>query len=115
VLETELLQTADLPLIFLHELFHFAWARLGNAKRASYSALVAAELRRGARGELGESSAVRKQLAPSTRDYVCESFCDTAAWLFVPGAQRRRVTLAPRWRKLRRAWFESNMAGPLKC
>jgi hypothetical protein len=115
VLETELLRKADLSLIFVHELFHFIWVRLGNAKRRSYAAILAGELRHRAVGEVGESSAVRKLAAPDTRDYVCESFCDTAAWLFVSRARRRRVSLAARWRNKRKAWFDSNLAGPLKC
>ena len=32
--------------IFVHELFHFAWLRLGNAKRRSYEGMIARELRR---------------------------------------------------------------------
>jgi hypothetical protein len=115
VLEQELLQKADLPLIFVHELFHFVWVRLGNTKRAAYAALLAEELGNRARGELGESSAVRKQMAPGTRDYVCESFCDTAAWLFSHGSKSEDANLAARWREKRKAWFATNLAGPLKC
>src|SRR5205085_9182151 len=39
----------DFARIFVHELFHFVWLRLGNAKRRSYERLMAEELRRGAR------------------------------------------------------------------
>ena len=112
VLETELLRKPDLPLIFVHELFHFVWVRLGNAKRSSYAALLAKERMAHARGELGESSLVRKQIAPETRDYVCESFCDTAAWRYVP---HNNVSLAESWQRHRQAWFEANLVGPLKC
>ena len=116
VLESELVNKADLPLILVHEIFHFAWVRLGNRKRAGYAALLAEERRGKARGELGESSMVRKQAGADTRDYICESFCDTAAWLYAPSARRRRdATLAQRWQLRREAWFEHNLARPVKC
>ena len=53
--------------IYVHELFHFAWLRLGNARRWSYEALLRAELEGHARGELGWSAEWRKQ-ALSTDD-----------------------------------------------
>jgi len=115
VLETALLQKHDLPLILVHELFHFVWVRLGNTKRAEYAALLAEELRLGARGELGESSAVRKEIAVSSRDYVCESFCDTAAWLYAPSSKSRPVRLALRWQNKRKDWFSASLKAPLKC
>lgn len=112
VLETELLAKPELPLITVHEIFHFVWARLGNPARNSYALLLQEELRVKARGELGESSMVKKDAALSdTRDYVCESFCDTAAWLYAPGSKRWPVTLAKRWRERRTAWFESTFGG----
>jgi hypothetical protein len=113
MLESELLNSADLPTILVHEIFHFVWARLGNPKRAAYSALLEAERRGRARGELGESAAVKKHSAGSTRDYVCESFCDTAAW-FYGRSVKRHVTLGQRWRTRRKAWFESTFSGPVK-
>ena len=115
VLESELLNRSDLPFILAHELFHFVWVRLGNRKRAGYAALLEAERRANARGELGESAAVRKQIASGTRDYVCESFCDTAAWLYAPGLKRRFVNLGKRWQRNRKAWFEATLQAPLKC
>ena len=84
VLETELLKKPDLPLILVHEIFHFVWARLGNRKRAEYSALLAEERQRNARGELGESAEVRKQLAPGSRDYVWK-----VSAILPPGSTRR--------------------------
>jgi hypothetical protein len=113
ILEYELLDKPTLPLILVHEIFHFVWARLSNATRASFSALLAEEFRRNARGELGESASVRKQLDPHSRDYVCESFCDTAAWLYA--ARGRNATLAGRWQTRRRLWFEAAFVGAIKC
>lgn len=115
VLETELLNKKDLPHIFIHELFHFVWARLGNKKRASYADLLVNELRAHARGELGESAAVSKELAPNSPDHICESFCDTAAWLYTNQPDSPHATLARRWQKLRQAWFATNLANIVAC
>ena len=115
VLDTALLASpGELLRILTHEIFHFVWLRLGNPARASYEGLLASEIRRGARGELGWSSQERKQaLTPYDRrartrrwrEYVCESFCDTASWL-VSGARRHaEFTLARSHRLRRRAWF----------
>src|SRR4026209_946003 len=77
--------------ILVHELFHFVWLRLGNAKRRRYEDLLAAEIRKGVRGELGWSAEWRKlrlrardwnRRTRRWREYCCESFCDTAAWLY---------------------------------
>ena len=81
----------EFPRIFVHELFHFVWLRLGNPARRSFEDLVEKEWRAGARGELGWSAEWRKDelTAPDIglrsrrwREYCCESFCDTAAWLY---------------------------------
>ncbi len=114
VLESELLGKAALPAITVHEIFHFVWARLGNPKRSEYGAILALERENRARGELGESSAVHKDSGP-WRDYVCESFCDTAAWLYAPGAKRGLITLGQRWRARRQAWFLTTFASAGKC
>jgi len=119
VLERELLQQKRLPrAILVHELFHFAWVRCGNDRRRNYGALLREELRRSARGELGESSETWKNSClkdgrrglstreQGWREYVCESFCDTAAWYFSAERQRLPVTLAQRWQTLRARWFE---------
>jgi hypothetical protein len=82
-----------------------------NSLRSSYAALVGEEQRNKARGELGESALVRKRLAPDSRDYLCESFCDTAAWLYAPTSTRLHATLAKRWRLRRGAWFEATFGG----
>ena len=100
--------------ILVHELFHFAWLRLGNPRRRSYERLVEAELRGGARGELGWSAEWRKAALDRTdrlrrtrrwREYCCESFCDTAAWLYAGRAVHDEFTLAAHWCERRRRWF----------
>jgi hypothetical protein len=112
VLEVDLLADAEqLRLIVVHELFHFVWARLGNTARREYSILLEGEFTGRARGELGESAGRAKTLLPSAwRDYVCESFCDSAAWLYAGVRQHPEFTLARRWRNLRAAWFELTFA-----
>ena len=115
VLECELLNKPMLPLIVVHEIFHFVWARLGNSGRAAYAAHLAEELRCRARGELGESSAVQKEWDRHSRDYLCESFCDTAAWLYAPREKHVHATLAKRWREKREAWFEKTFTRAGRC
>ena len=104
----------DFARIFVHELFHFVWLRLGNTKRKSYERLLAGELRRRAGGELGWSAEWRKgKLARRDsmartrrwREYCCESFCDTAAWLYAGVARHEEFTLAAPLRAARRKWF----------
>jgi hypothetical protein len=100
--------------ILIHELYHFVWTRLSNAARHSYEALVAEEIRSGASGELGWSSEWRKNALTARdvrarsrrwREYVCESFCDTAAWLSAGGSRHQEFTLPSIPRESRRAWF----------
>jgi hypothetical protein len=118
VLEQELLQDKVLAsAILVHELFHFVWMRCGNERRHNYGALLREELSGRARGELGESAETHKHWCLETgegrrasvdrawRDYVCESFCDTAAWYFSAGRRRVPVTLARCWRTKRAGWF----------
>jgi hypothetical protein len=80
---------AEFSRIFVHELFHFVWVRLGNPVRREFEELLAAEFREGARGELGWSAEWRKfalkrgdagRRNRRWREYCCETFCDTAAW-----------------------------------
>jgi len=107
--------TREFPRIFVHELFHFVWLRAGNTRRWSYEALLRAELRTRARGELGWSAEWRKaQLTLREvrnrgrrwREYCCESFCDTSAWLYSGIDGHPEFTLPQGCRKLRRQWFE---------
>jgi len=107
-------ERSEFPRIFVHELFHFAWLRAGNPVRRSFERLLQSELAAGAAGELGWSSEWRKKaLAPADirrrtrrwREYCCESFCDTAAWLYSGIARHEEFTLASRCKRLRQAWF----------
>lgn len=124
VLETGLLDDRrELSRILVHELFHFIWVRSGNARRRSWEDLLAAELRRHARGELGWSAEFSKNvLEPRDaanrtrrwREYACESFCDTGAWLFSYSGPHPEYTLAPRFRELRRRWLRTSLnSGPI--
>jgi hypothetical protein len=115
VLEYALLRhPGKLRMIVVHELFHFVWLRLGNPMRHEFAALLTHELQHGARGELGESSSLKKErLGPGDRgwlEYVCESFCDTAAWCYSGIPRSSQFTLAERWRTRRRHWFRSAFA-----
>ncbi len=103
--------------ILLHELFHFAWVRLSNAQRASWAAVIDRELQGRARGELGWSAEWRKLAldsrasSPFRREYLSESFCDTAAWCYGRLREHCEFTLAPRWREKRREWFDRTFPG----
>jgi hypothetical protein len=118
VLDQELSnQPREQARILVHELFHFVWVRLGNPARDSYRNLLLAEWRQHARGELGWSAELRKlRLRPDGksaiaraqwRDYACESFCDSAAWLYSGVHRHNEFTLAARHRRRRSAWFHS--------
>ncbi|HWC99212.1 MAG TPA: hypothetical protein VG456_20780 [Candidatus Sulfopaludibacter sp.] len=105
---------AEFPRILVHELFHFVWLRLGNPARWSWEARVREEWRGGVLGELGWSAEWRKLelrardvAARSTlwRLYCCESFCDTAAWLYSGVARHAEFTLAGNPCRARRRWF----------
>jgi hypothetical protein len=120
VLETSLLSSPlVLRFMFVHELFHFAWVRLGNVRRDQYSRLLRDELDSKARGELGESSAVKKaellvQGGLSLRqkiwsEYVCESFCDSAGSIFTDGPVHNGAKLGKDWTALRHEWFLRNL------
>lgn len=109
---------AEFPRIFVHELFHFAWLRAGNAVRLSWEALLRAERATGARGELGWSAEWRQEALAAGdmatrsrrwREYCCESFCDTAAWLHGGLRHHAEFTLAGRFRARRRAWFRKSL------
>lgn len=106
-------RSKELARILIHELFHFAWVRLGAAGRRSYESLLIREWNRRTRGELGWSAESRKNAlireAPvpnrQWRDYVCESFCDTAAWVYSGLRRHTEFTLAGRYRTQRAEWF----------
>jgi hypothetical protein len=122
VLDRELeRKPCELARILVHELFHFAWVRLGNPSRRSYSALIREERGSHARGELGWSAELRKHALskkalpssdpPLWRDYICESFCDTAAWMYSGVRRHPEYTLAARHRDRRAEWFRSAFDG----
>jgi len=111
---------AEFPRIFAHEAAHFVWLRLGNGARRAWEELLRAELRSRATGELGWSAEWRKgALHPHDavgrtrrwREYCCEAFCDTAAWLWSGAGRHNEFTLAARYRRARRRWFEANLSG----
>ena len=114
---------AEYPRIFAHEVAHFVWLRLGNPMRRRYEDLLRAELTACARGELGWSAECRKAaISPRDvrsrsrhwREYCCESFCDTAAWLWSGLHRHAEFTLPAKHRKIRARWFQEALgAGPL--
>ncbi len=104
----------ELSRIAIHELFHFVWIRLGNPVRRSWEDLLRCQLKQGARGELGWSAGQRlRGLRPGDlqrrtrrwREYVCESFCDSAAWAFGILRNHEEFTLEAACRAERRRWF----------
>lgn len=100
----------ELSRIAVHELAHFIWVRSANALRDQFATLLASELDCGAKGELGWSAESRKanlhrNLPRNWRAYVCESFCDTAAWLYAGFRVHDEFTLASRYRLAREKWF----------
>lgn len=106
--------SSEFARIFTHEVFHFVWLRLGNEWRRSYEALVRREIGAGVRGELGWASEYRKRALREEgvrgrtrqwREYCCESFCDSAAWLYSGIRLHAEYTLALRHRARRRRWF----------
>jgi hypothetical protein len=109
----------EFPRIFVHELAHFIWLRLGNPLRRSWEDCLRAEMRTRAAGELGWSAEWRKSaLDPGDimsrtrrwREYCCEAFCDTAAWLWSGLGRHPEFTLAANLRSARRKWFAANLA-----
>jgi hypothetical protein len=122
VLDMELAgKPKEMARILTHELFHFAWVRMSNRARQSYEDLLQREWKQRARGELGWSAESRKSKLsrypppngnhPKWRDYVCESFCDTAAWLYSGISRHREFTLAQRHRERRAEWFQATFQG----
>lgn len=121
VLDSALLRSPrTFQLILTHEIFHFVWARLGNAKREEFAQLLEREFASRANGELGESAALKKSAHPipgtrAWREYVCESFCDTAALVCVRTRAQLACTLGNRWTNFRRVWFESTFSVRRGC
>lgn len=119
VLDAALRQNqAELRRILLHEIFHFVWPRIGNARRREFELLLQAELAHGVAGELGWSAEWRKaaltrshirQRGVRWREYLCESFCDTGAWLWC-GGRHAEFTLAAPARAARRRWWRRSFS-----
>jgi hypothetical protein len=119
VLDDGMLRTPRvLERIFVHEVFHFVWSRLGARLRDSWHEVIDAEILRGANGELGWSAESMKlsvtdedRINRSRRwkDYICESFCDTAGWYFGTASRYSEMTLGPRERALRRTWIREHL------
>ena len=119
VLDEVMLRTPRvLERIFVHEVFHFVWSKLGNKLRASYEEIVIDEFDSGVEGELGwsaeslkqqVSAADRKNRTRRWKDYVCESFCDTAGWLFGSASRYSEMTLGRPERDIRRRWFREHV------
>lgn len=110
----------EFRLILIHELFHFVWARVGNRKRAEFGRILEDERNAHARGELGESAALKKSARPlpgsfAWRDYACESFCDTAAFVYAGFDTHPNFTLAKGWTRRRQRWFSENVSLPRAC
>jgi hypothetical protein len=100
--------------VFVHEVFHFVWLRLGNPRRLSYERLLRGEFAAGARGELGWSAEWRKlklkrndvtRRSRRWREYCCESFCDSAAALYSGVGKHEEFTLGRGYRAGRGRWF----------
>ena len=120
LLDSELLvKRGEFERILVHEIFHFAWVRLSNQTRRSWEGVLAAEFAAAVPGELGWSSEWRKnklqkdkltrahvrRRTPAWRRYVCESFCDTAAWMCAKVPRHGEYTLPAVPRRIRRNWF----------
>ena len=113
-------QRREFSRVLAHEVFHFVWRRLSNEQRWSYEDLLRRERRAHARGELGWSAEWRKieltgadlkSRSRRWREYCCESFCDTGAWLYSGVGRHEEFTLAPRFSGRRRGWFAEMTAG----
>jgi hypothetical protein len=121
VLELGLLRdAAERDRILAHEIFHFVWWKLRPAVRANYEELLRAEVRSGRRGEMGWSSDWRKEKLGAQdwrlrtrrlKEYLSESFCDTAAAWLLGVVKHAEITLPARARRLRRFWMEESLDG----
>jgi hypothetical protein len=51
----------------------------------------------------------RNRQSSKWRQYICESFCDTSAWIYSGVKSHEEFTLARRWRTKRCEWFKSTV------
>jgi hypothetical protein len=95
------------------------WVRLSNQKRLAWEKLLARELRERLKGELGWSAEWRKALLTPAdvrlrtlrwRRYACESFCDSAAWMYAGLRAHDEFTLGAASRRKRRRWFAEQLS-----
>jgi hypothetical protein len=109
-------RSGEFERILVHELFHFTWVRLSNSTRREWERHLAVEFAARVHGELGWSAEWRKDQLKAAyirkrtlrwRRYACESFCDTAAWLYAGLGRHREFTLSAVARRARRAWFRN--------
>ena len=96
---------------------------LARRARIQLGDRLCALLEQRARGELGWSSELRKlgisrldirYQTRNWRNYLCESFCDTLAWRFCGLRKHDEFTLSMRYRRWRREWLDSSLAGLLR-
>ena len=116
VLDSALLQNkAERERILLHEIFHFVWWKLGRPRRLQYEHWLAGEMSRGVRGEMGWSAEFRKTaLCPADwerrsrhwREYLSESFCDTAPARLLGLTHHDEISLGARDRERRLHYLE---------
>jgi len=98
VLASELLDHAPaLVEIFAHEIYHFAWCRLGNPERAAWADLLRIETKpkhAGLSSRLRYDEFIQQATDRRWKNYICEAFCDTAGAMTLPKAnissQRKR-------------------------
>ncbi len=111
VLDSALLRDkGECDRILTHEIFHFVWWKLGRRRRLEYESWIAREMRERVAGEMGWSAEWRKaNLQPVDwkeqtrrwREYLSESFCDTAAAHLLRLKDHAEITLAKPARRLR--------------
>ena len=121
LLETTLAgDPADFARIFVHELFHFAWLRLGNPRRRSYELLLAEEICRGCQGRTwlvrGMAQDRTRALRPPAAHPPLARICLRELLRFRRVALFRRRAAIQNLRFLRasgqgaRTWFERSVA-----
>lgn len=88
VFASELLDHAPaLVEIFAHEIYHFAWRRLGNVERAAWAQLLQGETKpkhAGLSSRLRYEEFIERRADRRWKNYVCEAFCDTAGAMTQP-------------------------------